>query len=186
MNKNFNLDGMGALGIIVGLAGILFAGWQAKKTSDITKKLGVSMDEVEKKTDVEIQQSIVDQAVEKAVDREVKLAVADTAGKVRDDIRSDIASRVKEAVNDSMNVIDSAVEAKAQELVNGIDKEQFGKRIENEGARILTKDFSGRLDGMLAEAKSKISYMTNTISGLAEAFLPIRKSGSSGLNFHID
>ena len=186
MTKNFNLDGMGVIGIIIGLGGILFAGWQAKRTNDIANKLGTSMEEVEKKTTVDIQQSIIDKATEKAVDREVKLAVADTANKIRDDIHNDIASRVKDAVNDSLDVIDSAVEAKAKELVDGINTEQFQKRITDEGARILKNDFSGSLNGMLADAKSKISYMTNTISGLAEAFMPIRKSSGSGVNFHID
>ena len=186
MNKNFNIDGMGIFGIVIGFAGLLFAGWQAKKTDDICRKLGSSMEDVEKKTMVDIQDSIINKAVEKAVDREVKLAVADTAAKIRDDIHGDVASRVKEAVNDNLDAIESAVETKAQELVNEIDKNAFQKRITDQGAKILSGEFSGSLNGMLADAKSKISYMTNTISGLAEAFMPIRKSSGSGVNFHID
>lgn len=186
MRSNFNIDGLGAFGIIVGLAGLIFAGWQAKKTDDITKKLGVAMDEVEKKTTIDIQQSIVDHATEKAVDREVKLAVADTAKKVHDKYEGVLTDKVKEAINNNLDAIDSAIESKAKELVDGIDKVQFQKRITDEGAKILSSDFTGSLNGLLADAKGKISYMTNTVTGLAEAFMPIRKASGSGVNFHID
>lgn len=186
MNRNYNIEGMGIVGIVIGLAGLFFAGWQAKRTNDICKKIGTSMEEVEKKTDVDIQDSIVNKAVEKAVDREVKLAVADTAAKIREDIHGDVTERVKKAVNENLDAIENAVELKAQELVGEINKEEFRKKIEAQGAKILSGEFSGSLNGMLADAKSKISYMTNTISGLAEAFMPIRKSSGSGVNFHID
>lgn len=185
MRSNFNIDGLGAFGVIIGLGGLIFAAWQAKKTDDITKKLGMAMDEVEKKTTIDISQSIVDHATEKAVDREVKLAVADTAKKVHEEYKGVLTDKVKEAVNDNLSAIDSAVEAKAKELVDGIDKVQFQKRITDEGAKILSGDFTGSLNGLLADAKGKISYMTNTVTGLAEAFMPIRKA-SSGVNFHID
>lgn len=186
MRSNINFDGIGAFGVIIGLGGLIFAAWQAKRTDDIAKKLGTSMDEVEKKTTIDIQQSIVDKAVEKAVDREVKLAVADTAKKVYDDYHGVLTDKVKEAVNNNLDAIDSAVEEKAKELVDGIDKTQFQKRITDEGAKILSGDFTGSLNGLLADAKGKISYMTNTVTGLAEAFMPIRKASNGGVNFHID
>ena len=186
MSKNFNIDNMGIFGIVIGLAGILFAGWQAKKTDDICKKLGTSMDEVEKNTNIDIQDSIVHKAVEKVAEREAKGAVVDAVNKVRDDINSTISTKVTTAVNENLDAIESAVEAKAQELVGDIDKVAFQKKITDQGAKILSGEFSGSLNGMLADAKSKISYMTNTISGLAEAFMPIRKTSGSGVNFHID
>lgn len=185
MRSNFNIDGLGALGVIIGLGGLIFAGWQAKKTDDITKKLGVAMDEVEKKTTIDISQSIVDHATEKAVDREVKLAVADTAKKVHEEYKGVLTDKVKEAVNDNLSAIDSAVEAKAKELVDGIDKVQFQKRITDEGAKILSSDFTGSLNGMLADAKGKVSFMIGTITDLVEAATPFRKS-PRGMNFHID
>ena len=185
MRSNFNIDGLGALGVIIGLGGLIFAGWQAKKTDDITKKLGVAMDEVEKKTTIDIQQSIVDHATEKAVDREVKLAVADTAKKVHEEYKGVLTDKVKEAVNDNLSAIDSAVEAKAKELVDGIDKVQFQKRITDEGAKILSGDFTGSLNGLLADAKGKVSFMIGTITDLVEAATPFRKS-PRGMNFHID
>ena len=186
MNKNFNIDGMGVFGIVIGFAGLLFAGWQAKKTDDICRKLGSSMEDVEKKTTVDIQDSIINKAVEKAVDREVKLAVADTAAKIRDDIHGDVASRVKEAVNDNLDAIESAVETKAQELVDGIDKEEFGKKIEKQGAKILSNEFNGKLNGLLSEAKGSIDLVTNTWNTLMGGVNPFRKNGNSGVNFHID
>lgn len=185
MRSNFNIDGLGALGVIIGLGGLIFAAWQAKKTDDITKKLGVAMDEVEKKTTIDIQQSIVDHATEKAVDREVKLAVADTAKKVHEEYKGVLTDKVKEAVNDNLSAIDSAVEAKAKELVDGIDKAQFQKRITDEGAKILSSDFTGSLNGLLADAKGKVSFMIGTITDLVEAATPFRKS-PRGMNFHID
>lgn len=185
MRTNFNIDGIGALGVIIGLGGLIFAAWQAKKTDDITKKLGVAMDEVEKKTTIDIQQSIVDHATEKAVDREVKLAVADTAKKVHEEYKGILTDEVKEAVNNNLSAIDSAVEAKAKELVDGIDKVQFQKRITDEGAKILSGDFTGSLNGLLADAKGKVSFMIGTITDLVEAATPFRKS-PRGMNFHID
>lgn len=185
MRSNFNIDGLGAFGVIIGLGGLIFAAWQAKKTDDITKKLGVAMDEVEKKTTIDIQQSIVDHATEKAVDREVKLAVADTAKKVHDKYEGVLTDKVKEAVNNNLSAVDSAVEAKAKELVDGIDKVQFQKRITDEGAKILSSDFTGSLNGLLADAKGKVSFMIGTITDLVEAATPFRKS-SRGMNFHID
>lgn len=185
MRTNFNIDGIGAFGVIIGLGGLIFAAWQAKKTDDIAKKLGVAMDEVEKKTTIDISQSIVDRATEKAVDREVKLAVADTVKKVHEKYEGVLTDKVKEAVNNNLSAVDSAVEAKAKELVDGIDKVQFQKRITDEGAKILSGDFTGSLNGLLADAKGKVSFMVGTITDLVEAATPFRKS-PRGMNFHID
>ena len=186
MNKNFNIDGMGVFGIIVGFAGLLFAGWQAKKTNDICNKLGTSMTEVEKKTNVDIQDSIVTKAVEKVAEREAKVAVVDAVNKVRDNLNETILSKVTTAVNENLDAIDSAVEAKAQELVDGINKEEFGKRIEKQGAKILSSEFNGKLNGLLSEAKGSIDLVTNTWNTLMGGVNPFRKNGNSGLNFHID
>lgn len=187
MKTDFDFNGAGIFGIIIGICGVAFAGWQAKKTREACNKLGVAMESVEKNTPVDIRQDIVDKAIERAVDREVVRASEKSIAVIQSNMKDAVHKRVKEAVDDDLSRIDTTVKAKAKELVDGIDKEAFRQKIVDAGAETLSNDFSHSLDGLLADAKSKVTYMTSTISGLAEAFLPIRKPNSgNGISFRLD
>ena len=179
MKFTFNPSGSGIICTLIGIGGGIFALWQANKTNETCKKLGTAMEEVTKKTTVEVGQDIVNRAVEKAVDRDVKIAVSDTAEKVRATIGSEINGQVRKEVSDNLDAIKEAVSQKAQELVENIDEEEFGKRIEKEGAKLMEKKFKGSMENILSEFKNQLRTMTTTWKAAAEVFEPFRNNGGN-------
>lgn len=193
MRSNFNVDGLGAFGIIVGLAGLIFAGWQAKKTNDITKKLGAAMDEVEKKTPVDISNDIIDKAVQSAADREVRNAVYDTVKSVKNTINKEVETEVRKEVISSVNKISDATSEEISKQVAMIDEGALRTKVIEKAEEKILKKFDGSLDNVLNEAREECRQKMNSvfkswesIADWASTLLPRRNSNGNGFNFHID
>ena len=95
MKKAFNIDVASIFGMIFGLGGLLFAAYQVKKQDDLAKKLDLSIEELEKKTSVEVTDSAVNKALDRAVEREVRSAVADAVRDVKNDIHAELSKTVE-------------------------------------------------------------------------------------------
>ena len=70
MANRFNFEGFGILGLIGGIAAVGYSIWKTNKISnqmnDTTKKLDMSIEDVERKTTIDIEQSIIDAAIAKS------------------------------------------------------------------------------------------------------------------------
>lgn len=172
MGKNFSVDfeGLGILGLFVGLGGALLAGYQSKKTNDMARKLDISVKSLEKKTPVQVSQDIVNKAVRNATNRKVDAAVDRSVSaltfnmketmdrKIRDDVsgvyeqlKTGVADKVADEIikwdmKDMQQQVKSKVVDKAFDKLCGLS--DIGRLVGNSvrNREIDTEDLSDILD----------------------------------------
>lgn len=176
-----NLNGTGIIGIGIGILGVLYTAYENHKMReanvDASKKLDMTMDEVSKKANVEVEQQIVDKAIERAVERQVQIAVTDTARRVREDIRNDIDKAVRKEVENQYKTISEEVAEAVSERVSHINedrlREQIAKRAED---RIVNK-FDGEVKTMVSKYGQQVGSLIDLTNTFKNAI-----SGSVGGN----
>ena len=189
-NYNFT-NGLGALGIVMGIGGLLFAGWQAKKQNELEEKIGIAMKDLENKTPVEIKEEMVSKAIRNAVDREVRNAVNDTVKSVKADIHKEVETEVRKEVNASFQTIKAETAEKISNQVALIDEGALKAEVTKKAEDKILKKFDGSLDNVLNEARDECKRRLNSvtkswesIADWAETLLP-RRNNNSGMTFRI-
>lgn len=152
---NIKLENMGAIGIVLGAVGILWGAYQTKKSNDVAKKLGLTLTELEGKTNVDLKEDIVNTAMMNAVKRKANKIVDFTADQVKSDLKKEIKTRVGEAVEESLDSIHDAVEDKINEMVASIDEEKFVNEMKADAKKAMAAKFNTSLDGIASEFKDQ-------------------------------
>ena len=184
---SINFDKMNGFGLVLGIGGLIFAAWQAKRTDDIAKKLDMSIEDLAKKTPVDISDEIVRKAVQSATDREVKSAVNETVKGVKNDIHRTVESEVKKEVNSSLATIKAETSEEISKQVALIDEGALKDEVVRRAEDKLLKKFDTSLDGVLNEARDECRRRLNSvtkswesIADWAETLLPRRNTTGSG------
>ena len=195
MKTNFNFDAAGAFGILFGLAGLGFAAWQAKKQDDLAKKLDLSIEELAKKTPVDISEEMVNKAVQTATDREVKAAVHEAAKSVKTEANKTLCAEVQKEVNAAKDTIKAEVGEVISKQVALIDEGTARAEVVKRAEEKVLQKFDGSLDNVLNEAREECRRRLNSvtkswesIADWAETLLPRRNSlsGGSGMTFRVE
>ena len=195
MKTNFNFDAAGTFGILFGLAGLGFAAWQAKKHDDLAKKLDLSIEELAKKTPVEISDSMVEKAVQTATDREVKAAVHEASKSVKTEANKTLCAEVQKEVNAAKDTIKAEVGEVISRQVALIDEGTARAEVVKRAEEKVLQKFDGSLDNVLNEAREECRRRLNSvtkswesIADWAETLLPRRNSlsGGSGMTFRVE
>lgn len=168
MKSGFNIDGTNILGFLIGLAGVAFGLYQAKKNDDIVKKIDASIEDIDEKTPVEVKEEIVNKAIEKAVAREVKNAVSRTADRIHDDSMMEISKQVNEAIEDEKSAIKERVKIRVKDIVNGIDQEEFEADMKKEAKKIMIEKFNKTLNGLTGEFKGRLGDLFDWTKALGD------------------
>lgn len=129
MAINIKFDELGIFGIIVGVAGAIVAGVVTKKNNDISKKIGKSIDALDKSTVVQVQQSIIDRATTNAVERQVGGAVKKAIDQVSSQIRSDMDSMIRKDVDCVYNDLKADVKERVSEEIASLDYDKMREEI---------------------------------------------------------
>lgn len=195
MKTNFNFDAAGAFGILFGLAGLGFAAWQAKKHDDLAKKLDLSIEELAKKTPVEISDNMIEKAVQTATDREVKAAVHEASKSVKTEANKTLCAEVQKEVNAAKDTIKAEVGEVISKQVALIDEGTARAEVVKRAEEKVLQKFDGSLDNVLNEAREECRRRLNSvtkswesIADWAETLLPRRNSlsGGSGMTFRVE
>ena len=195
MKTNFNFDAAGAFGILFGLAGLGFAAWQAKKQDDLAKKLDLSIEELAKKTPVDISEEMVNKAVQTATDREVKAAVHEAAKSVKTEANKTLCAEVQKEVNAAKDTIKAEVGEVISKQVALIDEGTARAEVVKRAEEKVLQKFDGSLDNVLNEAREECRRRLNSvtkswesIADWAETLLLRRNSlsGGSGMTFRVE
>lgn len=182
MKSNENL---GVIGILVGLAGLAYGAWQSKKTMDVSKKLDISLSDLEKSTPVDVKQSVVDEAIRRAVDREVKGAVAETSALIRNDIRGEIEKSVRKEVDGSLKTIKEEVAETISDQVANIDEYALKETVTKQAEKKILQKFDGSLDGLLGDFNHQLNNVNKIYSSIADTLKGNRSDSSKDLTFRI-
>lgn len=195
MKTNFNFDAAGAFGILFGLAGLGFAAWSAKKQDDLAKKLDLSIEELAKKTPVDISEEMVNKAVQTATDREVKASVHEAAKSVKVAANETLTAEIKKEVGAYKDTIKSQVTEELTRQVALIDEGTARAEVVKRAEEKVLQKFDGSLDNVLNEAREECRRRLNSvtkswesIADWAETLLPRRNSSSScsGMTFKVE
>lgn len=142
--SNINVENFGAFGIVVGVVGVGYGWWKAKKADEqmraLAKKLDTTVENLEKKTTVDIQDDIINKAIEKTVDREVKKNVENTVKQLKDKMDKEIENDVRKEVSHNLNTIKEDVASTISLQVAEIDEDALRKTVEKQAAdRVVNK-----------------------------------------------
>ncbi len=174
----YNIDGTGALGIVIGIIGIGYGIYQAYKTGETAKKLDMTIEDLAKKTPVDIQQSVVDRATERAIEREVRIAVNETAKAVRSDAQDEIKREVGKAVEAVYEDLSKDVVDRISDQVANIDEYALKEKVTKEAEKKILKKFDGALDGVLGDFNRQLGNVNKIYENIADT-LKGRKSDDS-------
>lgn len=187
MKTNFNFDAAGAIGMIIGLGGLAYAAWSAKKQDDLAKKLDLSIEELAKKTPVDISDEMVNKAVQTATDREVKAAVHDAAKSVKVAANETLTAEINKEVGAYKDTIKLQVTEELTRQVALIDEGTARAEVIKRAEDKVVQKLDGSLDNVLNEAREECRRRLNSvtkswesIADWAETLLPRRNSSSSG------
>ena len=157
--------------VFVGLFGIgALALYNSKQTSDMAKKINLSVADLSSRTPVDIQQHIVDKAIERAVDREVYKAAHSAAVEVGKAIRADMDGMIRKDVDAVYSDMKGKVEDHVTELVSKIDIDDIKSGVKNKVVDKIAKEFGdwvglGRLFGS-GNSKSDLSGLKDVLNTL--------------------
>lgn len=187
MANNFN-TGIGAA-VLGGIAAIGYAIYNTSKLSKTSEKLDLTLDEVSRKTNIDVEQSIVDKAIERAVDRRVAAATNDAVKRIREDIHSSIESTVKKEVEAQYKLVSDEVSEKISSQVAAIDEYAFKEKVMRKAEDKIIKKFDGSLDGLLGDFNRKLSSVSKIYENIEDT-LGGRRKGNSGngrsVTFNLD
>ena len=174
MAVNIKFNEVGIFGIVVGVVGAAYGIWQEKKRSDISKKLDVSLEELEKKTPVDIREDIVNKATMNAVDRVVSAAVQQAVEKVSDQIRSDADSMIRKDVDRVYADLKDGMQERVNEEIDAIDYDEMRSSVRRKAEQKVFDEFCGvvNLGKMFGsgQVRSGGSYSLNEVSGILDQF----------------
>lgn len=143
---------IGLGGVVVGLIGIGYGMGSRKKLTDICAKLDMSIEDLSKDIEVDVQDMVVSAAVEKAVEREAKIAVTKAIKEIKYDTECDMRKEVR-----------SAVIAQGSEI-----KQSVSKEIEKQVSRIRIDDMK---DEVVERAKQEVAdRLDKNLDGILEKF----------------
>ena len=181
-----NSNNIGILGIIAGIGGLAYSWYQGQKISGTAKKLDLSLEDISKKTPVEIQRSIVDCAVEKAIDREVRLIVSDIARTVRNDVHNEIASEVRKEVDKQYKSLSEEVSDRISDQVANIDEYALKESVTKQAEKKILKKFDGALDGVLGDFNRKLGTVSKIYESIEDTLRGRRNDDGKNVTLRLD
>lgn len=188
-NNNFN-DGLGFIGILMGLAGVGYSIYKSRKFDEASKKIDVSVEDIVKKTPVDIQQSIIDKAVEIAVDRAVTAKANATVADIKRDIHSEIEKQVRQEVGGTVETIKERVSKEMNDQIDHIDKDTMLKEVARKVSDELKiegrKELNHQLTGIVNDLSDNLASYKRVYDGVVGALAPRQNDSGKQLSFRID
>lgn len=178
----------GPIGISVGLVGVAVSAYQSYKSREKTDatmhKLDLTLDDINKKAPVDIEDAVVNKAIERAVEREVRIAVNDTARRVREDIHDEIKKEVKKEVEAQYNKIAEEVSDKISDQVAQIDEYALKDRVTKKAEEKVMRKLDGCLDGALGMFNNQLGNVNKIYQNIADT-ISGNKNNNQGFNLKI-
>ena len=155
--------------IVGGLLGIGYGLSKKKQMNDLCAKFDVAIDNLAETVEVDAAQDVLDAAVEKAVQKKADLLTKHITTEIVTDLEHEIARDVRVSIKDVYPDLSEAVQAKAKELVNGLDDSSLRREIRNDAKNMAAKKFESELDDVLEDYKTNLENVKNIYESIASA-----------------
>ena len=160
-------------------AGLCIAN-QVKFRKDI-KKMEKSMAD---NIDVNIPESMVDEAVKIAVDRATSIYAGRAVNEMVSKLKSDIEREANSAVKKQFNVVKDSVKSTLESKIGDIDISEIRDEIVEEAKETVADKFKKDLDGILDDYKDNLRNVSKIYQSIADSMGT--KKESSGIRITTD
>ena len=158
--------------IALAAGGLLVTGGSAiyYKLNKIAKMLGMSVAELSKKTTIDVDKALVDEAIDTAVRREVDRAVGTASRAAVMEVSSDLRSQVRIAVEQQYSRIEEDVSREiASKVKSCIDMDGLAKDVVVKAKKDIQNKFDGKLNDILTEFNQNLANVSKIYSSIAGA-----------------
>lgn len=160
------------LKIALAMGGLFVTGGSAiyYKLHKIANMLGLSVIELSKKTNIDVDKSLVDEAIQTAVKREVDRAVGTASRMAVIEVSSDLRAQVRIAVEQVYSRIEEDVSNElASKVKFSIDMDGLAKDVVTKAKKDIQAKFDGKLDDILVDFNQNLANVSKIYSSIAGA-----------------
>lgn len=184
MNTHYDLGSVivGVVGTIVGLTGIGYAIGTHTKLSRVSEKLDQAIDDLADRTEIDISESIINQAVKEAVANAADKAVKKATDDATKELKHDIHHRVSEAIKDEYDTLNKDVLKKITEESSKIDVNRVRRTIEDAAKKAALEKFDDNLDDILERFNENLNNTSKIYNSISQT---LTKSPNSGKEYVI-
>lgn len=182
MGNRFSIDGLGAFGIITGILSLGYAAWQSYKLNKIANKMDMTLEEVEKKSKIDIEQELIDSVVTHTVQRKVDKATIDTISAVKADMHQAISSKVQKEVDNQYKILSDEVSEQISKNVAAISENKLADQVLPRVERKLTEKGEVVISRVENDMRSKLSKSMDFIGATTDVIrnATLGKLGNNG------
>lgn len=173
---NINSNSIGIFGIVAGIAGLGYALYRDNKANKMAEKIGLSVTEVENRTQIDVDQAIVDKAIQNAVERKVSAATNEAIEGIRSDIQEEISSKVRRSVDDAYQRLSEDVTEKISQQVAAIDEYALRDKVIQKAQAIVVKKAETGVNGVLNDFNSYLGDVKKFYDGVTRIISPTQSS----------
>lgn len=152
---------------LIAVTGVGIAMYFGSKMSKVAKKLSLSIDDLEGRTDVEIAEDVVKAAVESAAKREAEKAVYRAVRDITSSTETDMRKRIGSAIDMIYNDMKGKVTEEMKKQVSNMSPEDLKKEIRKDAKKAMLDKLEDSMDDILDEYKDQIKVMSRIYGNLA-------------------
>lgn len=168
MTKN-DVNMLLGVGIIAGWVGtIVYAIDAHKKLNDVAGKLDTSVEDLARKSRIDIPDKVIQDAVMDAADRKYDKAMMDATKTAIQKARNDIDSKITAVVNQEFEAQKSEVAKELRHKINSLDISTIRKQVVEEAKDTAAEKFKSDLDDILKKHNEELESVTKIYSSIAE------------------
>ena len=184
MNTHYDLGSVivGVVGTIVGLTGIGYAIGTHTKLSRVSEKLDKAIDDLADRTEIDISDSIINQAVKEAVTNAADRAVEKATYDATKELKHDIRIRVSEAIKDEYDTLSKDILKRITEESSKIDVDRVRRTIEDAAKKAALEKFDDNLDDILERFNENLNNTSKIYNSISQT---LTKSPNSGKEYVI-
>lgn len=184
MNTHYDLGSVivGVVGTIVGLTGIGYAIGTHTKLSRVSEKLDKAIDDLADRTEIDISDSIINQAVKEAVTNAADRAVEKATYDATKELKHDIRIRVSEAIKDEYDTLSKDILKRITEESSKIDVDRVRRTIEDAAKKAALEKFDDNLDDILERFNENLNNTSKIYNSISQT---LTKSANSGKEYVI-
>lgn len=155
--------------MLTGVAVLVAAGLIGSKTNTISKKFDKSVSDLEKATENDITESLVETAVSNAAKKKVSNYVEHVGDTVLSDSKQQITDAVRKAVAAAKTEMIDQVSERISTEASLIDIDDLKRSARDRAEEKILSKFDGNLDDLLEKFNENLSNVQKIYNGIADA-----------------
>lgn len=174
---------MGVVGLVLGVCGLSAIGMDIYEHHKMAKKVGMSVDELEKASKDNIKEALVEVAIKSAAEHGVEAHLNRVKNEVFSEARIKLSEEVRKAVKEASETIQKEVGEKISTEASLIDISALKKSARDKAEAKILEKFDGNLEDLLAKFNENLSNIQKIYGGIADAISKGKED--KGLKFTI-